>query len=428
MLVHSDIIIFELLKLYFEATDENTINISTLKKGFYTFLKIINKKENITLNFELELYKFLDNYSDYFNVTNGEVQITDDIAIVFNAIIDSHEKLSIIDYDLQELVFDLKIYRALNIDLPYEEVQEYFELNKTIIKLYLKLGENELHNYYDELLFKKLTNCINQLKEKLNEAPSNALTKLKVCLTFFNTELISNNNTNQINSVWNIILFSNNVKKLYSLSYDRLEYLVTMIDPETDEESEEILDNFFQDNNEETIEEYEQNKEIAANELDEIPYFLTIFLIELNNYLKNNPDSIAKEALLIKKYLLISTPELNHVEKYLLENHSLDNYPAPAIPEDLDSNYFEGLKNKVINCTTYLVANNQELTKPHILGKVITSALFIKTFLELSINSNSIQDIIDLIINSVYYKQPGYEIVTNLVDELIFNDNPNLQR
>lgn len=44
MLVHSDIIIFELLKLYFEATDENTINISTLKKGFYTFLKIINKK------------------------------------------------------------------------------------------------------------------------------------------------------------------------------------------------------------------------------------------------------------------------------------------------------------------------------------------------------------------------------------------------
>lgn len=295
-------------------------------------------------------------------------------------------------------------------------MQEYFELNKELIRIFLKLGENEFYHYYDRLGFERLYRVTNELFEKLMSIDNSTLTKLKICFNYLDDKFLPNTTEPHNNSAWNTILFSNNPLYLYSLSYDYIQFLVTIIDPETDEESEEILNEFFDS---------EYN---SPEKLSDISYFLTIFLLELEKYLKDNPNTKAHEALLIKKYLLISTPELNHIEKYFLVNHSFDNYPEPPIPEDLNPESFEQLKNKVIECTTYLVANNQELTEPHILGKVISAALFIKTYLEVSINPDSINDILDLIENSLFYKQLGYETITSLVDKIIFNDSPNLQR
>ena len=115
------------------------------------------------------------------------------------------------------------------------------------------------------------------------------------------------------------------------------------------------------------------------------------------------------------------------IERYYLENYTIDGY-EPPIPEDLDANSFEHLKKKVIECTTTLVKNNNELTKPHILANVITSALFIKVFLDIGLNPDSHNDIIDLITSSAYYKQPGYEVITTIIDEIILSDNESLTR
>ena len=416
MKVHSDIIIFEILNLYFEYTNELEIDLEKLKRSFYILVDIINQENEINLNldFNTELKRFLDKFRDHIEEENGAITLISELNELFNAVIDSHKSLTLIDYDCQNYIFDRRIYDALNIRIPIEEMEEYFDLNKKIIKAYLRLGENEYKGIFDELDINHLRLLLNALNEILNESDNSTLIKLKMCYSYFNDNLLPKTTEKHINSAWNIILFSLSPKELYALTYDRLKFLVEMIDKETDEESREILNDMF-------------NTLREAEKLSEISYFLTLLLIELNNYLKKNPNSIAKEALLIKKYLLISIPELLHIEKYFLDNRTIDNYPKPEIPKDLNIISFENLKTKVLECINNLTKTNKELEKPHILGIAIISAIFIKVFIENSINHYSITDIIDLIENSVFYKQNGYEDVTLLVDDIIFN-SPDLKR
>lgn len=419
MKVHSDIIILEILILYFEYTNETEIDLKMLEKSFHILTSIINYKNNLDLRFDFknELENFLEKYSDYITENDNTLTLTSELKDLFNAVIDSHSILSTIDGKCQDYIFDYKIYQALGISIPIEETKEYFDLNRDIIKAYLKLGENEYHSYFDELAITKLKELIAELNEKLNEADNSTLTKLKICYNALNDTLLAKTDEEHINSAWNTILFSYIPQRLYSLSYDRVEYLVEIIDKNTgDEEDEETLNNVY------NTEHDEENEQLSP-----VSYFLTIVLIELNNYLKNNQNSPTKEALLIKKYLLIGIPELQHVERYYLENYTIDGY-EPPIPEDLDANSFEHLKKKVIECTTTLVKNNNELTKPHILANVITSALFIKVFLDIGLNPDSHNDIIDLITSSAYYKQPGYEVITTIIDEIILSDNESLTR
>lgn len=419
MKVHSDIIILEILVLYFEYTNETEIDLKKLEKCFHILLHIINYKNNLDLRFDFknELENFLEKYSDYVTENDSTLTLVSELKDLFNVVIDSHSILSSIDGKCQDYIFDYKIYQALGIKVPIEETKEYFDLNRSIINAYLKLGENEYHSYFDELIIIKLKELIQELNEKLNEADNSTLTKLKICYNALNDILLAKTDEEHINSPWNTILFSYIPQRLYSLSYDRIEYLVEMIDKNTgDEEDEETLNSVYN-------EEHDKENE----KLSPTSYFLTIVLIELNYYLKNNQNSLAKEALLIKKYLLIGIPELKHIERYYLENYTLDGY-EPPIPKDLDANSFEHLKKKVIECTTNLVKKDNELMTSHILANAITSALFIKVFLDIGLNPDSYDDIIDLITSSSYYKQPGYEAITQIIDKIIFSDNEILTR
>lgn len=417
MNIHSDIIIFEILNLYFETTGETEIDIHVLEKSFYVLISIINNKNSlrIKLSFKDELAKFLDSFSDHIEEKEEGLVLLSEIKELFNAVIDSHDAITTIDGECQGYVLDKRIYDALNITVPLDEMEEFFKLNCEIIKAYLKLGENEYHSYFDELATTHLKDLIDTLIGKLNEADSSTLMKLKICYAHLNNSLLPNTDEKHINSTWNSILFSYSPKRLYSISYGRLEFLVEMINQLDDDDIEEFLTNIYSEENNEENE-----------KLDNMSYFLTIVLLELTIYLSNHPDSIAKEALLIKKYLLLNTPELSHIEKYYLRNHTLKDYPEPPIPEDLDENSFENLKNKVIECTTYLAIQNSELKKPHLLAKAITSAIFIKVFLDVSINPDSIRDIIDLITNSIFYKKTNFESVTAIVDEIIFGESKSL--
>ena len=53
---------------------------------------------------------------------------------------------------------------------------------------------------------------------------------------------------------------------------------------------------------------------------------------------------------------------------------------------------------------------------------MITSALFIKTFLELCINEEMKYDIENKIIHSGFYKSDDYQFASSLVDEIIFKE------
>lgn len=429
MHLHSDIAILELLKIYFYGTNNDTINIENLKSSFEILLFIVNEENKIHINYDFdhELEDFLEKYADYIKREQDNLFLTGEITDLDIAVTDSHEKFTLLDYDIQDIVFDSRIYNALRIPQPISETKDYFDLNREIIQMYLALGKNESQNYFDSAIITRLKRVINDLNELLNNADYATITKLKILTRYYGECALTGDDEPYCNATWYIILFLSNPNKLYTLSYERIEFIVERIDPETPEEDEGLLDSFFQKLNDETEEVYERNKELSENELDEIPYFITIFLISLIEYLKINPDTIAKEGLLIKKYLLLGCPELSHLEKYFLEHNSLDDYPIPPFI-DQDEETFECLKETVISCIENLFPENSKLNKPHILSKVITCALFIKTFLSTSINENSKKEIINLIANSPYYKKPSYIEASKIIDTIIFEWNPNLSR
>ena len=269
MKVHSDIIILEILNLYFEYTNELEIDLEKLKRSFYILIDIINQENEINLNldFNTELKRFLDKFRDHIEEDNDAITLISELNELFNAVIDSHKSLTLIDYECQDYIFDRRIYDALNIRIPIEEMEKYFDLNKKIIKTYLRLGENEKNGIYDELDVNHLRLLLETLNEILNESDNSTLTKLKMCYNYYNDSLLPNTIDENINPTWNTILFSLNPQELYTLSYNRLEFLAKMIDKKTDEEDEEILDDMFN-----TLKEGEK--------LSEISYFLTMLLIE----------------------------------------------------------------------------------------------------------------------------------------------------
>lgn len=422
MEIYSDIIIFELLKLNFYLSDSDYLNIKTLENAFYEILDIIEIKKNITVNFNFnkELEKFLDTYEDFVTSNGEEIKLTLDLDSLYEQILkEHHHKLSSINYDISDYCLKPKICLTLGVSIPFQNSVEYIALNSSILRKYLRLGEKELQNTpsTDEDIT-SLNNSINDLKEIIKNADEVTLTKLRICFNCFNEQFLSSKNERFINSPWNTILFSYNYKRFCSLRYDRAEYLISMLDEESDENVA------YEDS-----EEPETNANPLAS-LDELPLFLTCFLIYLNNYLKTHPTSPAREALIIKKYLLLSTPELVNIENYFLEHHTIDDLTMPPVNEDnFTETTFEELKEKVISCTINLnIDDTQAINHPHLYATLVTCALFIKTYITLSINENSKSDIIDLITNSIFYKQANYKIATSIVDNIIFSDNLNLTK
>lgn len=416
MNISSDIIIIELLRLYFHTTDSNSIDISQLERGFYTLLSLIYDIDNIHLNynFQKELKRFLETYTD-ITISEDKITLIGDIEELHQQITNIYETKNTY-YELQDYLFDSRLFKAMNIPTFPDEVKEYFDLNRTIIGLLLQIGNDELNHKPITSKLLDLESRINLLKDNIVIEDASSWTKLKVAVTYLNQSLLPKEDEEHHSSTWYAILFSYNREFIFTLSYYWVEYLI---------HNPEIEDHCIYEINGDDV--YFTEYDGDDDELDEIPYFITVFLISLIEYLKVNPNTIAKESLLIKKYLLLGNPELSHVKDYLLEYNSLDNYPIPPFI-DQDEEIFECLKATAISCTANLFKENSKLNKPHILSGVITCALFIKTFLSTSINENSKKEIINLIANSPYYKKPSYIEASKIIDTIIFEWNPNLSR
>lgn len=426
MKIHSDVLILELLKLIIYVAGTNSVSIANLKQGFYTLIKLIKEEEKISLSydFDKELESFLNEFEDLIESDGENINITSDIETLYIKILKiHHNSLTYLEKEVADFCLESIICEALGIKIPFNETKEFLILNYLVLKKYLKLGENELHNIPSTPKdFKTLKEIIEELKELINNASNSTLTKLSICFNCFDRHFLSNTNEPFINSLWYIILFSYNHLKFCPLRYDRCDYYISTVqdDEESDNDEEENTNDDNLPNNEST----------KTYNLDEISTFLTYFLINLNTFLKENPNLLCKEALLVKKYLLISIPELSHIEEYFLEHYTLDNYTPPVITKDtFTEDFFQNLLKIINKCTRGLnIPDIKALSNPHLYASLITYAIFIKTYLTLSLNPNIKEEITILVANSICYKNPKYKIATSIIDDIIFSDNLNLTK
>ena len=271
------------------------------------------------------------------------------------------------------------------------------------MQTYINIAQLETNGISINFLNSYLQTLINNLKNKIIDQDELTLTKINLCISDLNSNL--NEDGLFTTTGWHIALFSKKKEEIKKLKYERLSYLI-------EEEK------YRQNNEEEAINDYE------------IPFFLTSFLIELNKYLHTNISDKIKEKLIIKKYLLLSTPELKNIEDYYLNNFTIDNLELPNIPKYYPKTAFNVLLEPV-NCSVMsLDYSNEELAKNTFnMANLIINALFIKTFLELSQNTKEKQNIINLIRNSRFYNYPEfYSITINTINDIIFKETPKLER
>ncbi len=402
-ILHSDIILFEIINFYNKITTEENIDILNLKLAFINILTSINETENTLYNFNFNecLESFINKYSDYFDLNNNilnfydlenlELELANDI------------ELSFIDDLIFVRVESANVCQALDIPIPYEDTKEYFDLNSKIMQTYINIAQLETNGISINFLNSYLQTLINNLKNKIIDQDELTLTKINLCISDLNSNL--NEDGLFTTTGWHIALFSKKKEEIKKLKYERLSYLI-------EEEK------YRQNNEEEAINDYE------------IPFFLTSFLIELNKYLHTNISDKIKEKLIIKKYLLLSTPELKNIEDYYLNNFTIDNLELPNIPKYYPKTAFNVLLEPV-NCSVMsLDYSNEELAKNTFnMANLIINALFIKTFLELSQNTKEKQNIINLIRNSRFYNYPEfYSITINTINDIIFKETPKLER
>ncbi|MBE6154303.1 MAG: hypothetical protein E7163_01840 [Firmicutes bacterium] len=190
------------------------------------------------------------------------------------------------------------------------------------------------------------------------------------------------------------------------------------------EENEEIINDYLSN-------EYEANEEEYSginNYFEEIPFFLTYYLICLNKFIIKNKYNLKIdiiENLIVKKYLLLYLPELSNIEEHLLEKYTINDLELPTInTEWLTESSFQTLLSKTQECALLFDYSDEDFNNyPHLYSKIITNCIFIKCFLELSINENNNKTVIETITNARYYKHKDYKITTNIIDEIIFNNN-----
>ncbi len=402
-ILHTDIILFEIINFYNKLTNEDNIDINNLKIAFINLIKSINETENTLYNFNFNesLELFINKYSNYLELDDN---------ILYFADLDSLEdelandiELSFIDDLIFPKVESADICEALDIPIPYEETEEYFALNSKIMQTYLNIASFETKGITISFLISYLESLINDLKTKINNQDEITLLKINLCISKYNSTL--NDDGLFTSTGWHIALFSSKKEEIQKLRYERLARLI-----------------------EEEKYEQENGEEILSNTY-EIPTFLTYFLLELNKYINTITSKNLKNELIIKKYLLLSTPELINIEDYYLNNYTLDYLELPELSK-YPKTAFDVLLEPVNMCALSLDYSNKELIKStYNMTNLIINALFVKTFLTLSQNEKEKHKIIELIRNSRFYNYPEfYSITINIINDIIFKETPKLER
>ena len=298
MTLHSEILFLEIIKLYFK-NNSNPLPLKNLKNAFYTLLEIISIKERkkYYFNFNEALAHFKDIAEDYINIDNESLFLREETEMLESLILEHlNSNFSSLDYDIEEYIHNIAMYKVLNITIPLDKTKDLFNLNRKIMDTIYKIAELEITE-------KPNNNEIDYLKELLRDIYSNfqtialdELTDIKMCCAYYNFL------ANTIDTSWQIALFSNNPTELSSLATKLIEFICPELELKLKNGEEDI-------------------NEIFDNELI---ILLINLLLSLNLYLKNNKNSPGYEELTHRKYLLLALPDLKAILDYFLSNKTID--------------------------------------------------------------------------------------------------------
>lgn len=415
---NSFIMIIELIRLYHYATNQNTIEIKKLEAGFNQllfYLKIDNNI-NIYFNFKTELKKFLFIYHKLFSYEDTTITMTKDIETIYKTIIKA-TKLNIIDFTISDAVHHPFIYHAFNLNLQDDEIYPYLKKNKQIMQLYTKLAAEECQKKDQTSTLEELQTQIEEFIIMLDNLDNYTLTKLKIHFTLKDNECLNELDDYQ-SYAWHIIMFSNNPTAWEALSYNFLYHCCLEMNEATTTEDEIILNAYQESNNDET-----ETIQTPGEAL------LKYCIIYLHNFLKSTPDFPNKESLIIKKYLLLSLPELADVAEFLFEHHTLDGLPFP--PKEITSSLEEmtDLEVQASMSSLNIINSDKELiASSNLYADTIIHAIFIKAFLLISEKELTSKHIINNLTNNTRYKGKEYQISTDIIDNIIFSNNLHLIR
>ena len=430
-MIHSELMFFEIIRLYSNYTGKDQVDYEKLESAFYSLEELASSFFKISVDyvFEEELEKLEEQYGFLFTVDHEGVGFSIDDINVIREEIHSHlnGEVTHFDADLDIVIQNMSIYHDLDIPAPTKEYQEIFDCNATIIRNYAILAEQESKTGKISLAsFAFLKYFIEYFTESYGNLRYEDFPKLKVVFAYYNNLYLLDGDSDVINASWYVALFSKDENQVKSLLYDRLFMLVSEEEQEylEDEKIVEELDEYMpdcelEDDNLDDIED-------AHNDYDEEDIFFQHYLVLLNQYLKGVDKGFVRDILTMKKYLLIAIN--SNIENYFLLNGSIDNLELPKVDQyEIVPSSFMFLYltcREVIDKFHCKDLNVNE----SVYAEMVISAIFIRSFLDLCIDASALKEIVNEITSSEFSKNPEYKIATSLVDDLIFNENLHFSR
>ena len=417
-MIHSEIMLLEIIRLYVENSKESSIEVEKLKNAFYTLEEIIGNRLAIAVQ-----YEFDNELENLLNICDGLMEIDEEFIVFFeDDFLDLVEDQVLLKLEGEDLSLDgfladfthnICLYKDLDIKPPIEEYKNILDLCFSIMQDYQLLALQEAKSgKFNLALFSLLKVFVDKYKEMYAAYTFEDIDKIKVVLSYLSDYYLLDGDSDFINSNWYMVLFSKNEKQKNYLIFDRLFHSISDEDEEYEnEEDEDLLDG-----------------EISFDDLlceityldNEVDFFIAYYTVLLNQYLKEIENGKVKNILTLKKYSLIAIEP--DIEDYFFSNGTIDTLPLPELkPEWIHNHLFNPLYLTTIECVNCFNCKDKDLTHD-IYAEMIIGALFIKSFLNLCKNADNLENVKSKILNSEFYKNKDYSVATNLVDNVIFKD------
>lgn len=406
-MVHSEVLFLKLIHLYQIFTDETKVDIESLEQAFNSLVYLCSNHTDIPveLDFLEELKKLEENYDDLFLIDDDFVGFKDYDALTMHIIIfeQIQNEATELDQEIDSIIQNFIIYQDLHIPIPFNEYEYLFQINSNIIFYHLVLANKESNNtcqLKDAKLLKFFTELLDYHLLLLDEED---YIKVNSILTYYNQKYLSDNMFHNAN--WHVAMFGNNVAPLY---YDRVFRSLN---------EEIVLENYQDEENElDNLIEFDDTEY-----LDEQNYFISIYTFRLEEFLPAVTDKRVRELLNVRKHLLMTIN--SDMENDYAETGTIDISKMPKTDESLFTNdSFSSFYSIVLERIQDLNCLDRNITSEKY-ASMIMSAIFIRTFLDLSIDKEKEQEIARQITSRDFYKQTSYSTASFLIDNIIFYQN-----
>ena len=406
-MVHSEVLFLELIRLYQIFTDIDKVDMESLEQAFNSLIYLCSKHTDIPVEMDFweELQRLEENYDDLFFVDEDGVGFKDYDALTMHNIIfeQIQDEATELDQEIDSIIQNFVIYQNLHIPIPFNDYEYLFQINANILFYHLVLAKKENENNIN-LKDVKLLNVFREMLDyHILLLDTEDYVKVNSILAYYNQQNLSDNMIHNAN--WYVAMFGNNFTSLY---YDRVFRSL----------NEEVWESDYQDEEDEL----DDLLEIEETEyLDEQNYFVSVCTFRLEEFLPMVSNKKARDMLNVRKHLLMAINE--DIENDYVKMGKLDITKIPPIDDNMLSiNSFSCFYPIVLERISDLNCLDRNITEAKY-ASMIMSAIFIRTFLDLSIDQVKRQEIERQITNKGFYKQNSYSIASFLIDNIIFYQN-----